>query len=319
MSIKEIPTNFRVYYKAMCDAIRPKYEKAVDDYEKLLVEEKALYSEVKSQADTYKKVYKFDLYDYPEFTDNNYNSGDFYNHAKGLFVNKKDNYKATSVLYKLYKFAKAQKELHDLKHNIDIWEKMLDLRLNDYKAILEQFYNEVTRQLIVEGNGYVFEQPMGWLCINRCKIVEGKRKLLDFKATKENKNKLLDEGKRLWNKEEAKYAASIGADYKGVDYRVYKKEEYVYEFALINCRIAREEKMEFKVTDSHRLLLYGKTEEDLIAECNGDINKICNLRVNPRRKLFMCLKANDLLYLNFIRNEGQQSVKTTKANRKGRQ
>ena len=46
MSIKEIPTNFRVYYKEMCDAIRPKYEKAVDDYEKLLIEEKALFSGV---------------------------------------------------------------------------------------------------------------------------------------------------------------------------------------------------------------------------------------------------------------------------------
>ena len=32
MAIKEIPTNFRVYYISMRDAIRPKYENAVDEY-----------------------------------------------------------------------------------------------------------------------------------------------------------------------------------------------------------------------------------------------------------------------------------------------
>ena len=54
MAIKEIPTNFRVYYKSMKDAIGPKYEKAVDDYEKGLVEEKALYDDIKLK-DAYRK------------------------------------------------------------------------------------------------------------------------------------------------------------------------------------------------------------------------------------------------------------------------
>lgn len=319
MAIKEIPTNFRVYYKAMNNAIRPKYEKAVEDYEKLLVEERALYNDVKSFLDNYKAVYKIDLMTYEEFAKNQYSTGEFYAHTKGLFINKKNNYKATSNLYKLYKLARQQKELYNIKHQIDIWEQMLDLTIDEYKSVLESFYNEVVRNLIVEGKGYVLEQPLGWICINRCKVVEGKRKLLDFKATKDNKQKLLDEGKRLWNKEEAEYAARVGVDYQGVDYRVFKKEEYVYEFALINCRAVKEEKMQFKVTDSHRLLLYGKTEDDLIAECGGDLNKICLSKLSPRRKLAICLKLDNLLYLNFIRNEGQQSVKTPKANRKNRQ
>ena len=317
MAIKEIPTNFRVYYKAMHDAVQPKYEKAVEDYEKMLVEERALYDEVKSMLDVYKQTYKINLMDYKEFVNNSYIDGIFFNHAKSLFVNKKDNYKAKTSLYRLYKLAKFQKDVHDLKHQIDVWEKMLDVTIDQYKDILEEFYNEVTRHLIVKGEGYVFEQPLGWLCINRCKVVQGRRRILDYKATKENKQKLLNDGKRLWNKDEAKYAASIGADYNGVDYRVFKNEEYCYEFALINCRVTKEEKMQFKVTDSHRLL-NNKSEDELIKECDGDINKICNLRINPRRKLFMCLKTDDILYLNFIRNEGQQSVKTPKANRKNR-
>ena len=46
MAIKEIPTNFRVYYTAMRKATKPKYEEGVEKYENLLKEEKALYDEV---------------------------------------------------------------------------------------------------------------------------------------------------------------------------------------------------------------------------------------------------------------------------------
>ena len=72
MSIKEIPTNFRVYYKSMMDTIRPKYEKEVERYEALIVEEKALYDEVKSIMDAIKANYNFDVMKYKEFVDNKY-------------------------------------------------------------------------------------------------------------------------------------------------------------------------------------------------------------------------------------------------------
>lgn len=315
MGIKETPTNFRTYYKTMRNSIRLKYEKAVDDYEKLLIEEKALHSEVIGFADNYKKTYDFDFKEYPELINNEYVDGVFYDHAKGLFINKKNNYKATSSLYKLYKLAKQQKDLYNMKHQIHIWEQMLDLTLDQYKQVLESFYTEVHKKLILDGVGYVFENPIGWICINRCKIVQGKRKMLDFQATKRNKERLLAEGKRLWNKEEAEYAASIGAEYKGVDYRIYKDEEVCYEIPLINCRVTKGEKLKFETTARRRYTV-GRTDDGMIEECNNDLNKICELPLDIPRKLKLCLKVNDILYLNFIRNEAQQSAHTPKANRK---
>lgn len=315
MGIKETPTNFRTYYKTMHNSIRPKYEKEVYNYEKLLIEEKALHSEVMGFADNYKKTYGFDFKEYPELINNEYADGVFYDHAKGLFINKKNNYKATSSLYKLYKLAKQQKELYNMKHQIHIWEQMLDLTLDQYKQVLESFYTEVHKKLIIDGVGYVFENPIGWICINRCKIVQGKRKMLDFQATKRNKERLLAEGKRLWNKEEAEYAASIGAEYKGVDYRIYKNEEFCYEIPLINCRVTKGEKLRLEPT-ARRHYTLGKTDDGMIAECNNDLNKICELPLDIPRKLKLCLKTDNILYLNFIRNEAQQSAHTPKANRK---
>ena len=72
MAIKEIPTNFRVYYKSMRETIRPKYEKAVDEYEKGLVEEKKFYDDIKLKIQIYKDTYKFDLMLYKEFVENIY-------------------------------------------------------------------------------------------------------------------------------------------------------------------------------------------------------------------------------------------------------
>ena len=160
MAIKEIPTNFRVYYKSMKDAIGPKYEKAVDDYEKGLVEEKALYDDIKLKAETYKTVYKLDLTQIPEFVENKYIDGTFYDSAKELFLNRKKAYIATNPAYNIYKLARKQKELHELKHQIEVYEKMLDVTLDQYQKILQAFYNEVHKKLIIDGYGYVTGQSI---------------------------------------------------------------------------------------------------------------------------------------------------------------
>lgn len=318
MAIKEIPTNFRVYYKSMRDTIKPKYEDAVEEYDKKRIEEKALYDEIKLRADYYKTNYNFNVYDYEEFSNNTYKLGLFYNAAKNLFLNRKQKYIADSSSYDVYKLARKQKELHSLEADINKYKAMLDLSLKDYCEVLRSFYNEVHKAMIINGYGYAFENPLGWICINRCKIVNGKRKRLNFDATRKNKEKLISEGKRLWNKDEADYARLVGADYDGVDYRVYMNEEICYEIPLIGCRVSTTDKYRL-TTNFSRRYTKGKTNKDLIEECSGDLNKICELPVDIRLKLALCLEVDDILYLNFIRNEAQQSAKTPEANRKNRQ
>lgn len=121
MAFKEIPTNFRTYYKSMRDAIEPKHKEIVEKYEELYKQEVCLYDEIKLIADTYKVNYKFDLKEYPEFVENTYIDGTFLRHAKGLFVSKKQSYKAVDVLYKLYRLARRQKDLYELRVKRDLY------------------------------------------------------------------------------------------------------------------------------------------------------------------------------------------------------
>lgn len=317
MAIKETPTNFRCYYKKMRASITEKYNKLVDEYGTAYVREKNLYQDLIKKIDKYKINHDIDLRSYKEFVENEYIDGTFYDDAKGLFINKKNNYKVIQPLYSLYKLAKMQKELHENHKTRRLYSKMLSLNLKQYARILETFYNEVHKKLIIEGCGYMFEDNIGWLCINRCKVVQGNRKLLDFQATKKNKEKLLAEGKRLWNKTEYEYAKSLGLDYDGVDYRKYVEAEYCYEFALLDTKLKLDDKIRFEPC-ARRSHIEGRTDEQVIADCDNDLNKICELQIDVKRKLNLCIKTNDLLYLNFIRNESQQSAHTPKANRKSR-
>ena len=103
MGIKEVSVSYRSYLKTMRDSDRPKYEGAVRLDEKKLVEEKALYNDIKERVETYKSPYNINLMDYDAFTENSYKTGIFYDACKTSFINRKKNYVATSHSYALYK------------------------------------------------------------------------------------------------------------------------------------------------------------------------------------------------------------------------
>ena len=57
---------------------------------------------------------------------------------------------------------------------------------------------------------------------------------------------------------------------------------------------------EFTVADYRHQDIRGKTNQDLINECEGDVNKICELKIDLKTKLTLCDTVNKGLYINFI-------------------
>lgn len=314
MAFKETPTNIRVYYKSM----RTKYtllkEEALNTKDKLESEVKEKHESVLSYVDSIKKEFTIDLKTYKEFNENKYIDGKLLHVARGLYLNKQGGYQITSYLLDVYLLAKQQKEIYNLERDVQKYDKMINLKLGEYREILRVFYTEVHKKMI-EGYGYVFEGDLGWVCINRCHITNGHH-VLDYKATKEKKAKLLAEGKRLYNKQEAEWCKQNNIEYDGVEFRVFKDNEYCYEFPLINCTIPNGRKYKLTITDYRATSVRGKTNAQLIEECNHDKNKICELPVDVKTKLSMCNEVDKTLYLNFIRNENQKSVNSTSFDRK---
>ena len=314
MSIKETPTNFRVYYRLFIEDNKQKLENALIEKENLEEAVKTKYSTVSAWKDVYKKEFNIDLDSYDEFTNNKYITGRFYKVAKGSLINKQNDYELVTDLFNLFDLADTQKQLHDCESNIAFYKKCIALKLKDYTNILRTYYTEVHKKLILEGQGYSFSNNIGWICINRC-IFDKKKPMLDYAATKKKEKELLEQGKRIYNKEEADWCLRNGLEYKAEDKRVFVYNEYCYQIPLINCKLTNGDKLKLEITDYRHKDLRGKTNDDIIKLCNNDIKKICELPLDLKTKLTLCDKADKILYTKFIRNEAQKPITFGKINR----
>lgn len=311
----------RDYYQKMHDrAINnlDKLEKELDEKRKECI---ILRDEIKSNLDIYKNKYEIDLMSFSEFRNNTYTTGQFRKAASVAYLNRKNNRELTIELYDLIKLANLQKRIVEINKRVEIDRKLVLIKPSEYQEITSQYYNKIQELMILDGVGYHFEGRIGWICINRVKLInkDGKRNI-DYKASKEAKDRLIEEGKRPYDKEEADWYEEHGLPYDGVKYQVYQDVEYVYEIPLINCFVkTRSGRYKLTSADYINKSLRGKSYDEIIAECDNDVNKIIRLNVDIKKKLTMCLKANPLLYTKYIRNENQESYRFIQINRKSRQ
>lgn len=317
-AIKEIPTNFRVYYTSMRDAYTQKKNEAENLLRDLNKQIAELYVDIKAEFNLKGAEYGIDLNKYPEFVNNKYQTGEFLRVAKGFFINKGGNYELIGSRFNLYNLAKLQKDVDKIERDLIFINRMLKLSLAEYKDILKMYYFKVHEKLICDGQGYVFGNDIGWVCLNRCKVVTTRPKL-DYAKTKERKKQLLAEGRRLYNKEEALWCKERGIEYDGVDYRVMCKLDYCYELPLLGCKLPNAHKLKLEQTNWINRELRDKTKEELIQLCDGDIRKICALDMSIKSKLNLCLQVDKMLYSKLIRNENQTAHNFRKIDRKGGQ
>lgn len=305
MAVKDVPISYKTYFKLMKERTY-KEIKELNNYIEITTNDlDKKHKDISNNIELYKNLCNVDITKYNEFVNNKYSTGNFLKLAKGLFTNRSNNYELVSDLFDLYSFANTQKKLYEAKNKLKFKEKLNNITLKEYNNILRTFYTEVHKQLILEGNGYAFYGRLGWICINRC-VIKNKKKLIDFAATKQREKELKAQGKRIYNKEEADWCKRNGIEYKAEDKRVYKNAEYCYEVPLISCKLPNGTLLKLEVSDYRHTSIRGKTNNDLLKECNNDIRKICELPVDIKTKVNLCDSVDKILYTKFIRNEAQK-------------
>ncbi len=314
MRIKETPTNYKTYYKLFIADCEQKLEEAIAKKEQLEEVVRFKYENLAVWTDEYEKQFGVKLDDYIEFKENKYINGKFYKLAEGLFINKQNDYELVSDLFNLFDLANTQKEIHICIQRIDFYNKCVHIKLKEYANILRAYYTEVHKKLILEGQGYAFGNGIGWICVNRC-IFDRKKKMLDYAATKKREKELKENGKRIYNKEEAEWCIANGLEYKAEDKRVFVINEYAYQIPLIGSKLKNGDKLKLEISDYRHSDIRGKTNNDLIELCNKDTKKICELPIDLKTKVTLCDKVDKILYTKFIRNENQKPIAYGKAYR----
>lgn len=313
VQIKPMPVHIREYYKAMKEAYTQKKDEALKEREELISEVEVLQQDIENKHEDYLK-YKINLSDYPEFLNNEYKDGSFLKMCKGAYLNRKNDYTLTAELHTLLKLAEKQYRIYELKTQLELFDKILSIKTNDYVRYMREYFNIVHKKMILEGCAYHFGKNIGDVIINRVKV-NTKRKGIDYKATKEKKAEILARGGRLYNKEEAEWCEKNGIEYKAEDGRVYLDREYYYEIFMCNRRFPGAHSFEFTPQDYRSVELRGKSNKQLIEECDNNLEKICELPIDMKSKLHMCVEVDKMLYTNFIRNEGQTSYKYSEVGR----
>lgn len=313
MAIKDTPVGVRHYCRFMRDAFGKKRKEALAKLNELNKKIKVGHDEIKSNLEVYKNTCGVNLLDYDEFVNNKYADGKFFKLAKGMYMNRSNNYELVSDLFDVYNLASQQKQISELEKEVALYDKCLALKVNDYCRILRTFYNEVHKQMLINGYGYAYTGHIGWVCINRVAIVGKSKPLLDWAATRKREAELKAQGKRVYNKEEAEWCAKNGIEYKAEDKRVYINSESYYELCLINCTLPNGAKFVPEFLDYRGDKLRGKTNQDLIDDCHSNLEEIVKLPLDLRTKVALCNKVDPILYTKFIRNEKQISYNRHKS------
>lgn len=314
MAIKEIPTNFRVYYRLFIEDNKQKLEDAFKQKEELEDSVRAKHTNVSAWKNIYETEFGVKLDTYVEFKENKYTIGKFYRMAKGLFINKQNNYELVTDLFNLYDLADTQKQIHDCEDSIIFYKKCIKLTLKEYTEILRVYYTEVHKKIVLEGQGYAFSNGIGWICVNRC-LFDKRHPMLDYAATKKKEKELREKGERIYDKEEAEWCARNGIEYNGKDKRVFVCNEYCYQIPLIDCKLPGSNNLRLEIGDYRHRSLRGKSNDEIIKMCNGNTSKICELPLDLKTKVTLCDKADKILYTKFIRNEAQKPITFGKTNR----
>ena len=188
MAIKDVPINYKTYFKLMKERTY-KEIKELNNYIEITTNDlDKKHKDISNNIELYKNLCNVDITKYNEFVNNKYSTGNFLKLAKGLFTNRSNNYELVSDLFDLYSFANTQKKLYEAKNKLKFKEKLNNITLKEYNNILRTFYTEVHKQLILEGNGYAFYGRLGWICINRCVIKNKRNLLILLLLSKEKKN-----------------------------------------------------------------------------------------------------------------------------------
>lgn len=312
-AIRKGPTTIKDYYTLLKQDYKNKLERNNKDIE---VETKTNINsrkKVEHSATFINNEFGINLNKYEEYTKNEHINGELYKDIKKFARNAND---TISIRYGtlLLTYAESIEKIYKYNKENEIANKILQISYKDYCKFVKMYYYEVQKQLIINGYAYEFMGDTGCICINRCKNI-GNRPIIDTKATKANKERLKKEGVELYDEKKAAFCKEHCIPYKGVEYRVFMRNEFLYEFPLLWSKLPNAFRHKFEPVDYWSSENRGKTKEDIKKEANGNLNYVCNLDITLRTKVRICNEIDETLYLNFIRNEHQTPITASKNNR----
>lgn len=311
--------NINSYYNEYKANAESELEKCNKDKREAIKAVNLTRERVKKHLYTYTSKLKIDVENSIEWKTNSYNEDTTnYDKAYNAYMSIKKGSMFQEELIYLLRWYKALERVAKHDRRIDIINNRINMTFTKFKDYVVRYYTQVQIEML-EGHAYSYSNGIGMVYFNRVKNERGKgfKRLLDHAATRRKKAQLLAEGKKLYNKEEAKECQRLGIPYDGHDYLVYLNDDYFYQLAHSDNRISGSNAYKIERSDYRGKSVRGMTNEQIAANCSC-AEDVYNLDVDVRLKLNILLLVDSTNYIKFIRNEEQSSYNRRKNSRKDR-
>lgn len=266
------------------------------------------------------------------FNNNNFKIGDyfkligenkFYNEYID-YLNKEikttSNIKYRQYLIQMLKYYSINNKIKDNKELLIIIKDRSKIKFRQFESYLRKYYYCVHNNLIY-GYQYKFSNRFGYLGFNRWKFENTnnlKKTIIDFKATNMAKQELIKKGKKPYDKKEAEYYKLKGWKYDGIQYTVFKNDDYFVDLELVDGTLPLKSTIVFD-----KLFYVGRTLKtisfDEIAKKYKTLEEINELPLAVTHKMTIYNKINKGNDLNYIRHGSENKYLYRKYYSKNRQ
>lgn len=189
---------------------------------------------------------------------------------------------------------------------INLCKDRQNLSYKKYCELVRKYYRYGVHKCLLEGYAYHFGYGIGVMTITRFKFDDNyyskkHKKKVDWQATKKNKEKLLAEGKELYNKDKAEAYRLKGLKYDGIKYVKYLENQGGYVIQIRNNKYIGNRNLEYKEIDYLNAKYRKKTTKEIAATFK-DKEEIYDAPFDIRTKMNVLLQYDKTSYINFIRS-----------------
>lgn len=170
------------------------------------------YAYLTEKKEYIKNTFNIDLDKYEsEWVNKVYNkSEDLYNIAKKL-LEKYESGEERIVLLQIVKYCVVLKKCYNSRIAFELYTKQKNINYKQYLNYLRDYYYTV-HKCVLQGYAYNYAHGTGDLIVSIFKNVNPKT-VVDWMATKRNKEKLIKEGVKVYNELEAAWYSARGIKY----------------------------------------------------------------------------------------------------------
>lgn len=304
-------TNLKSYFLEFTEKANREYTKHSNEYNIAITNKENLYNYIIDNQKLFNDVFKKPISKYPIEMESRHSNprNKLYNDAVQI-LNTTENAKHKAMARDVIKYVGSLSKEESILLKLNLSKKKIAIKHTDFTRYVNRYYNEVHKR-VLHGDAYKFSNGIGLFMCNRWKMNEKfrKKKILDFKATNENKRKRIAEGKPLYCVKSAKWHADRGTVYPVEDHRVFRSDDHFYEFTIIKSKIIHSSMIQYERTEYVSTKYRGMSYKEMGDVLCKRLDDVYDLQVDIGYKLNILLYKDSTKYLNFIRNAEQLKYK----------